>query len=250
MLAKWWSLASTERAATTKLLANACAVRIFRRCHAPLVTNQSDISNSRQDCCCSGLGKAHKVASAARSRDYRIGNPGIACAPTTSLLMLQPLPSYERPPRPSSQHRLDFARLDSRRCATGSAETRPTDPKELPRKRTICRRRTITRLEKSLRANDLLFAVWSDSPASYQANADAAGNNIVGDAANEPSIAADPTDSNKRSRLAGGSLTTVGLIELSRPRRWGCHSGRRSPLDVPGQGVLTTRRVFPQRSQF
>ena len=32
---------------------------------------------------------------------------------------------------------------------------------------------------------------------SYQANVDAAGNNIVDDAANEPSIAVDPTDSNK-----------------------------------------------------
>ena len=32
---------------------------------------------------------------------------------------------------------------------------------------------------------------------SYQANVDAQGNNIVGDAANEPSIAVDPTDNNK-----------------------------------------------------
>src|SRR6266545_5297622 len=32
---------------------------------------------------------------------------------------------------------------------------------------------------------------------SYQANVDANGNNILGDAANEPSIAVDPTDSNK-----------------------------------------------------
>src|SRR5262245_13722111 len=32
---------------------------------------------------------------------------------------------------------------------------------------------------------------------SYQANVDAQGNNIVGDAANEPSIAVDPTNSNK-----------------------------------------------------
>src|SRR5712675_2940662 len=32
---------------------------------------------------------------------------------------------------------------------------------------------------------------------SYQANVDASGNNILGDAANEPSIAVDPTDSNK-----------------------------------------------------
>ena len=32
---------------------------------------------------------------------------------------------------------------------------------------------------------------------SYQANVDAQGNNIVGDAANEPSISVDPTDGNK-----------------------------------------------------
>src|SRR6476646_11819070 len=32
---------------------------------------------------------------------------------------------------------------------------------------------------------------------SYQVNVDAQGNNIVGDAANEPSIAVDPTDGNK-----------------------------------------------------
>ena len=32
---------------------------------------------------------------------------------------------------------------------------------------------------------------------SFQANVDASGNNILGDAANEPAIAVDPTDSNK-----------------------------------------------------
>ena len=32
---------------------------------------------------------------------------------------------------------------------------------------------------------------------SYQVNVDASGNNIVGDAANEPSIAVDPTNGNK-----------------------------------------------------
>ena len=32
---------------------------------------------------------------------------------------------------------------------------------------------------------------------SYQANVDANGNNILGDAANEPSISVDPTDGNK-----------------------------------------------------
>src|SRR5215211_9297949 len=34
---------------------------------------------------------------------------------------------------------------------------------------------------------------------SFQVNVDANGNNIVGDAANEPSIAMDPTDPNKMS---------------------------------------------------
>src|SRR6058998_1096754 len=36
-----------------------------------------------------------------------------------------------------------------------------------------------------------------DTFISYQVNVDAQGNNIVGDAANEPSIAVDPTDGNK-----------------------------------------------------
>ena len=39
----------------------------------------------------------------------------------------------------------------------------------------------------------LQFGVFT----SYQANVDASGNNILGDAANEPAIAVDPTDSNK-----------------------------------------------------
>jgi hypothetical protein len=50
----------------------------------------------------------------------------------------------------------------------------------------------IFRLEKSPRMVSP-FGVF----ISYQANVDADGNNIVGDAANEPSIAVDPTDSNK-----------------------------------------------------
>ncbi len=50
----------------------------------------------------------------------------------------------------------------------------------------------IYRLETSLRMI-LPHGVF----ISYQVNVDANGNNIVGDAANEPSIAVDPTDSNK-----------------------------------------------------
>src|SRR5215216_5815289 len=61
---------------------------------------------------------------------------------------------------------------------------------------------------------------------SYQANVDGNGNNILGDAANEPSIAVDPTDSNKMAigwrqfntinsdfRQAGWGYTTdAGII--------------------------------------
>ena len=61
---------------------------------------------------------------------------------------------------------------------------------------------------------------------SYQVNVDANGNNIVGDAANEPSIAVDPTDGNKMTigwrqfnsgvrptfaRAAGGYTTDGGI---------------------------------------
>ena len=65
---------------------------------------------------------------------------------------------------------------------------------------------------------------------SYQANVDAAGNNIVGDAANEPSIAVDPTDSNKMTigwrqfdtytsnfRQGGWGYTTDGGIHWTFP---------------------------------
>src|SRR5437588_6903828 len=58
---------------------------------------------------------------------------------------------------------------------------------------------------------------------SYQANVDANGNNILGDAANEPSIAVDPTNGNKMTigwrqfnsvtsnfRQAGYGYTTNG----------------------------------------
>ena len=65
---------------------------------------------------------------------------------------------------------------------------------------------------------------------SYQANVDAVGNNIVGDAANEPSIAVDPTDSNKITigwrqfdtvnsnfRQGGWGYTTDGGIHWTFP---------------------------------
>ena len=69
---------------------------------------------------------------------------------------------------------------------------------------------------------------------SHQANVDANGNNIVGDAANEPSIAVDPTDSNKMTigwrqfntvnsnfRQGGYGYTTDGGVTLDVPRRFG-----------------------------
>src|SRR5262249_946593 len=65
---------------------------------------------------------------------------------------------------------------------------------------------------------------------SYQANVDANGNNILGDAANEPSIAVDPTDSNKMAsgwrqfdtinsdfRQAGWGYTIDGGIHWTFP---------------------------------
>jgi hypothetical protein len=65
---------------------------------------------------------------------------------------------------------------------------------------------------------------------SYQVNVDANGNNIVGDAANEPSIAVDPTDSNKMTigwrqfnsvqsnfRQGGWGYTTDGGVHWTFP---------------------------------
>ena len=75
--------------------------------------------------------------------------------------------------------------------ATGSAETRPMNPKEHEETYDMPPA-YIFRLEKSPRMISQ-FGLFT----SYQANVDAQGNNIVGDAANEPSIAVDPTDRNK-----------------------------------------------------
>src|ERR1044071_4689641 len=65
---------------------------------------------------------------------------------------------------------------------------------------------------------------------SYQVNVDGQGNNIVGDAANEPSIAVDPTDGNKMTigwrqfnsvqsnfRQGGWGYTTDGGIHWTFP---------------------------------
>jgi hypothetical protein len=75
--------------------------------------------------------------------------------------------------------------------ASASAETRPLNPKEHSETYDMPPA-YIFRLESSppMISHFGLFT-------SYQANVDAQGNNIVGDAANEPSIAVDSTDSNK-----------------------------------------------------
>jgi hypothetical protein len=68
---------------------------------------------------------------------------------------------------------------------------------------------------------------------SYQANVDASGNNILGDAANEPSISVDPTDGNKMViawrqfnsinsdfRQGGWGYTTDSGIHWTFPVSW------------------------------
>jgi hypothetical protein len=75
--------------------------------------------------------------------------------------------------------------------ADRSAGTRPLNPKEHSETYDMPPA-YILRLESSRRMISRLGPF-----TSYQANVDAQGNNIVGDAANEPSIAVDPTDSNK-----------------------------------------------------
>jgi hypothetical protein len=107
---------------------------------------------------------------------------------------------------------------------TGSAGTRPMSPKE--HKETYDMPPAyIFRLEKSPQMISH-FGPFT----SYQANVDAQGNNIVGDAANEPSIAVDPTDSNKMTigwrqfnnvtsnfRQGGWGYTTDGGIHWTFP---------------------------------
>ena len=65
---------------------------------------------------------------------------------------------------------------------------------------------------------------------SYQANVDANGNNILGDAANEPSISVDPTDGNKM--MIG--WRQFNSIQLRLPAgRLGLYDRWRHALDVP-----------------
>ena len=108
--------------------------------------------------------------------------------------------------------------------ATASAETRPLNPKEHSEKYDMPPA-YIFRLESSPRMISR-FGLFT----SYQANVDANGNNIVGDAANEPSIAVDPTDSNKMTigwrqfdtwtsnfRQGGWGYTTDGGVHWTFP---------------------------------
>jgi len=108
--------------------------------------------------------------------------------------------------------------------ATGSAETRLMNPKE-HEERYDMPPAYIFRLEKSARMISQ-FGLFT----SYQANVDSQGNNIVGDAANEPSIAVDPTNSNKMTigwrqfdsytssfRQGGWGYTTDGGIHWTFP---------------------------------
>jgi hypothetical protein len=78
---------------------------------------------------------------------------------------------------------------------------------------------------------------------SYQANVDAQGNNIVGDAANEPSIAVDPTDSNK---ITIGWRQFDSVNSNFRQGGWGYTADGGVPLDV-SRCVATW--CFPQRSR-
>src|SRR4029079_9290677 len=75
--------------------------------------------------------------------------------------------------------------------SAGPVETRPMSPKEHSETYDMPPA-YVFRLEKSPRMISQ-FGLFT----SYQANVDAQGNKIVGDAANEPSIAVDPTNSNK-----------------------------------------------------
>jgi hypothetical protein len=108
--------------------------------------------------------------------------------------------------------------------ATASAETRPLNPKEHSETYDMPPA-YIFRLESSPQMISR-FGLFT----SYQANVDAAGNNIVGDAANEPSIAVDPTDSNKMTigwrqfnsytsnfRQGGWGYTTDGGVHWTFP---------------------------------
>ena len=108
--------------------------------------------------------------------------------------------------------------------AIASAETWQLNPKEHSEKYDMPPA-YIFRLESSPRMVSQFGGF-----TSYQVNVDAQGNNIVGDAANEPSIAIDPTDGNKMTigwrqfstvnsnfRQGGYGFTTDGGITWTFP---------------------------------
>jgi len=170
--------------------------------------------NSRQDCCF-GLGKRASAA----IRDYKSDIRSRARFTT----------------RYSNHfHLMKFSTISVNifsvlvmliaSIATGSAGTRLLDPKEHSETYDMPPA-YIFRLDKSPRMISQ-FGPFT----SYQANVDAQGNNIVGDAANEPSIAVDPTDSNKITigwrqfntvnsnfRQGGWGYTTDGGIHWTFP---------------------------------
>src|SRR6186713_943708 len=89
-----------------------------------------------------------------------------------------------------STNALSILLLSIASMTAAPTDTRPMSPKEHSETYDMPPA-YVFRLEKSPRMI-LQFGPFT----SYQANVDAQGNNIVGDAANEPSIAVDPTDSN------------------------------------------------------
>src|SRR5438874_10795880 len=76
---------------------------------------------------------------------------------------------------------------------------------------------------------------------SYQANVDANGNNIVGDAANEPAIAVNPTDGNK---MAIGWRQFDSVLSNFRQAGWGYTTDAGITWNFPG---CSGRQRFPQR---
>jgi len=96
--------------------------------------------------------------------------------------------------------------------ATAQTQTSQVNPKE-PLEKYDMPPAYIYRLETSPR----MISVY-DFFTSYQVNVDAGGNNIVGDAANEPAIAVDPTDGNK---MAIGWRQFDSVLSNFRQGGWG-----------------------------
>ena len=96
--------------------------------------------------------------------------------------------------------------------ATAQTRTSQVNPKQ-PLERYDMPPAYLYRLEKSTRMISP-FGVFT----SYQVNVDANGNNIVGDAANEPAIAVNPTDDNK---MAIGWRQFDSVLSNFRQAGWG-----------------------------